>query len=781
MDRKEAPEPPPKGTTGVDLNIWSRWKSEISYAQKDQVYINWLQRSEQIVKRYRDERNRASLKLRRFNVLWSNVQTLKPLVFSRAPKPVVERRFQDRDPAARMASEMLQRCLSFQIEASAYFDHVSRCVDDYLLAGMGQAWVRYEPSFEAAEEAAENAEVTPKPTDPTYAQDIAEDGDGEIYEKLAYETLCVDHVFYRDFLWGNARTWPEVPWVARRLWLTKSEVEEKYGPEKAEKIVLDFSPPKMSSNEVQDDKTVSFFKKAEVWEVWNKSDRKVYVIPIGTPGLVLEVKPDPLKLEGFWPCPEPLFATQSTDTVVPVPDYYEYQDQAQELDDLTNRIAMLTTAVRANGVYDGSQKADVGRLLQEGVDNKLIPVDNWAAFAEKGGTRGVISLVPMEEIMNVLNQLYQSRQQVLNDLYQITGLSDLVRGMGDPNETATAQRIKGQFASNRLQARQEGVARFCRDVLRIMAEVVAEVFAPETLLQMSGLDLQIRDKVRRAQQEVPQPQPPQLPPQAQQMPPEIQQQIMQQLQMQAQQQYQMQVQQAGQAKQQELMGQFEEALGVLRNDKLRGFRVEIETDSTIQPDAEEAKQSATELFTAFLQGLEGAAPVLAQSPEMFDPLEQLFMFVFRTYRVGRSAESTVEEAFDKLRQRMEKQAGNPPPSPEQMKAQAEQQKIEAEMKRDQEKHALEMQSKQADFALEQQKGQFELKMERDRMELEKIKASQELELESQKMAMEERKLQLQERQMLVAAAVQGETARIKVDSARQQAKIKGQRPNGAGQ
>lgn len=777
MAGKTVAEPPVAGDTSrEDANLWNRFKSEIDYASKDAAYVSWLQRCDQIVKRYRDERTRASLKIRKFNVLWSNVQTLKPLIFSRAPKPVVERRFQDRDPAARLASQILERCLSFQVESSKFYNHVDKSVEDYLLAGLGQTWIRYEPSFEAVEEQTENAAVTPSPSDPDYNNKIDEAGDGETYEKLAYETLCVDYVFYRDFLWGNARTWPEVPWVARRKWLTKSEIEEEYGAEKAAKVVLDFTPPFMSNNDVQDDKTVSYFKKAEVWELWNKADRKVYEIPTGTPGLILNVKDDPLKLEDFWPCPEPIFATQTSDTVVPVPDYYEYQDQAQELDDLTNRISMLVTAVRANGVYDASQKG-VERLLSEGVDNKLIPVDNWATFQEKGGSAGVISLVPMQEIMSVLSELYVARQNVLNDLYQVTGLSDLVRGMGDPNETATAQRIKGQFASNRLQARQELVAIFCRDILRIMAEMIAEIFSDETLLEMSGIGIQFRDDVRKAQQEVPLPAPPQPQPG---MPP----QAMQILQMQAQQQYQMQVQQVGQQKQQELMAQFQEALRILRDDKLRGFRVEIETDSTIQPDADQAKAAATELYTAFLQGLQNAAPVLMQAPEMFDPLEQLFMYVFRTYRVGRSAEASVEEAFDKMRQRLEKQAGNPPPNPEQIKAQAEQQKIQAQLQADQQRNQMEMQAKQADFQLEQQRNAMKLESDRQQVEIEKIKAANEIELEQQRMAIETQKLALQERSLNLKAAADEVTAGIKVSSAREMAKLRqqnAQRPsqNGA--
>ncbi len=762
----EITETPLATSSTEDQQIWNRWKSEISTAEKDTTYVSWLNRSKEIVARYRDDRNRANMKLRKFNSLWSNIQTLKPMVFSRAPKPIVERRYMDRDPAARLACTALERVLSFQIETSKMYDHVSMSVDDYLLPGMGVTWVRYDPSFESEEVSEENSEVTPSPKNPEYADDIAEDGDGSTYEKLAYETLCVDHVFYKDFRWGPARTWPEVPWVDRVHYFTKSEAEEKWGEEKARQLILDYTPPKMGNTD-SDDKTVSYFKKAEVHQIWNKADRKVYWIPIGSPGLVLEVKDDPLKLENFWPCADPMFSTQTTDTVVPVPDYYEYQDQAQELDDLTNRIAMITTAVRANGVYDASQKG-IERLLQEGTDNKLVPVDNWAAYQEKGGSKGVIDLIPMQEIAQVLLWLYEARSQVKADLFEISGISDLVRGQGNPNETATAQRIKGQFASNRLQSKRELVARFCRDTIRIMAEIISEIFSDETLLEMSGVGIMFRDDVRKAGQEVPIPSPPQLPPEAQQAPPEMQQAIMAQLQQQSQAQYQQQVQQAQQAKEQELMGQWQEALKILRSDKLRGFRVDIETDSTIQPDAEEAKQSATELFTATLQGLSGAAELIAGAPELVDPIGQLLLFTYRQFRVGRTMEASLEESLDKISKRIEQAQGQPPPpDPEAMKAKAEIEKINAQTQAVQQKATIEQQSRQQEFEADQNRRNMELQSDQQRYAAENQQQQMELAFEAQRLETKSRDLELQERAKAVTTGIQ-------VQGAREMARIKQQ-------
>jgi hypothetical protein len=746
-----------------EREIFARWKAEIDFAQKDPKYVEWLTRSEKIVKRYRDERNEADQLRRKMNILWSNVQTLMPAVYGKMPKPIVERRFMDRDPAARLASTILERVCSFQMEVGYFNQSVSKSVLDYLLPGMGQTWLRYEPQFEAAEEGYENerveAEVKAESPNQT-AEDIQEEGDGVPYQKLAYERVCVDYVFYVDFLWGAARCWQEVPWVARRSWQTHTEIAEKfYGGDmaKAKLITLDYTPQRMRNGDgTFAEGSLSYFKKAEIWEIWNKADRTVYFIAPGTPGVVLKETKDPvLKLEGFWPCPEPLFTTLTNDSLIPVPDYVEYQDQAQEIDDLTNRISKITTAIRANGVYDASVPA-LQRLLLEGTDNKLIPVDSWAAFAEKGGMAGAVDLLPMKEIAEVLIRLYEARAQVKNDLDQVTGMSDIVRGQasGGGAKTATEQRIKGQYAALRLQDRQDRVAEFCRSTLRIQAEIIAEMFSPQSLMQMSGVDQMMADAVQKAVAKV---KPPQMPPEMQQQlqsaPPEIQ----QQAQMKLQQQFQQAQQQAAMQAQQEEQAKFDKALEILRSDKLRGFRVDIETDSTLQADAEADKMAATELFSATMQGINAIAPIVMQAPELVEPIGDMLLFTFRRFRVGRSMESGLEDALTKVKERLEEAAANPQPDPEQIKAQAEQQKQEAETQRqqqelqnDKERHQLEMQALEA-------KTQSQIDL-----------ANNKLAVQQRELELKEREIQLKEREMMIGAAVKAEETEMQIEASREQ-------------
>jgi hypothetical protein len=620
------------------------------------------------------------------------------------------------------------------MEVGYYHSSLDKAVLDYLLPGMGQVWLRYEPQIESDVADYDNAAI--QSTEKT-ASDVQEDGDGEPYETLAYEKCCVDYVYYLDFLWSPARCWEENRWVRKRSYLSRSQLNERFGEEKGKRVTLDCEPDR-TDGETYTDKTLSYFKKAEVWEIWNKPDRKVYFIAPGTPGLVLDVRDDPLKLEGFWPCPQPLFTTQTNDTLVPVPDYIEYQDQARELDDLTDRISRLTSAVKAVGVYNAEYK-ELARLLQEGVDNKLLPVDQWAAFAEKGGMPGAVSLLPLKEIIETLIRLYEARDRVKADLYEITGISDIVRGYsGGAAKTATEQRIKGQFASLRLEDRRAAVARFCRDTLAIEAEIVCEQFSDESLMLMSGYEQVIQDKVRKAVEAVQQPPAPSAQPG---QPPEM----AQQQQMLAQQQFQQAQEQASQQAQAAAMQEFQQALQILRSDKLRGFRIDIETDSTIQVDAQADKEAATELLSGTVAALGQMGEVLQAAPELAKPVLNLFLFVYRRFRVGRTLESEFNEAIDQITERME----NPqpqPPSPEQIKAQGEMQRQQMEGQRAQQEFGFEQQSKQMDMQFKER--EHALKMQE--LETEFAFKQREFQLKEQEIVLKEREFAMRAAQPLGA-------------------------------
>jgi hypothetical protein len=141
--------------------------------------------------------------------------------------------------------------------------------------------------------------------------------------------------------------------------------------------------------------------------------------------------------------------------------------------------------LKVRGVYDAANE-ELGNIFNTR-EGTMIPAHNWTAFAEKGGFRGSIDFIPIESTAQVLVGMYQERTRLIQSIFELTGISDIQRGSTDPRETKGAQMLKAQFSSLRLIPRQKKVERFVRDIFRLMAEVIGEVFSPETMSRMTGL------------------------------------------------------------------------------------------------------------------------------------------------------------------------------------------------------------------------------------------------------------------------------------------------------
>jgi hypothetical protein len=468
------------------------WKGEITAV--DQVQENWYKRGAEILKRYRDERTQADQSgQRRLNLLWSSVQILKPAVYAKVPQAVCERKFQDKDPIGRVSATILERALRNELQENGFHPSMRRARDDYLLPGRGQLWVRYEP------EIGEGLSV------PTLTPPDVRDANGEIEppdesddtEKLEEtgsqilsESAPVDYVHWKDFLMfpSTARTWEEVLAVGKRVFTSKTYNIERFGEEIGRAIKAD---PQMTmrdriagenSPHTLDDHNS---RKRIIYEIWNKADRKVYWVSTGYEALC-DCRQDPLGLRNFFPCPEPLSATMTNDSLVPVPDFTEYQDQANQVDELTQRISLLAKALKVAGCYDAANRP-LRRLLDETTENELIPVEGWAQFAQKGGLQGAIAMLPIKEVMETLQGLTLVRAKVLEDFDRVTGISALVSQTNDARETLGGQRLKSNGGQTRIEDRRNEVGRFAQDVVRLVAEVIAKHFQPATLIEISGI------------------------------------------------------------------------------------------------------------------------------------------------------------------------------------------------------------------------------------------------------------------------------------------------------
>lgn len=465
-----------------DAGLWAFWVSQDRIAGKEEE--RWIKKARKVIQRYRDERPATDVS-HRFNILWANVQTLMPVLYARTPKPDVQRRFLDQDDTGRLAAILLERCIAYSLDngddENAFDEMMKAAVQDRLLAGRGVGRVMYVPHY--------GDPLDPAPLEDGEAEAAVVDnpGDEPPLREVVYEEVIPKYIFWEDYREGPARINSEVPWKRYRSYMDRDELVKRFG-KKGKIVNLDFTPRGAQEGARQDREEVppDLFKKAEVWEIWDKSKRQVIWLAPNTPDVILDQLDDPLKLPGFYPSPSPLLATTTTSKRVPVPDYVEYQDQAQELDVLTGRIDKLTRALKVSGVYAGAHKQALQQLIDEGTENKLIPIEDWAAWSDKGGMQGIIQWVPIKEVADTLIQLYAARDKTKDLLYELTGIGDIMRGETSPDETFGAQQLKANFSTRRIEPQQKDVAKFAKGIIRLMGAVVAEHFSPQTISMITG-------------------------------------------------------------------------------------------------------------------------------------------------------------------------------------------------------------------------------------------------------------------------------------------------------
>jgi hypothetical protein len=522
------------------------------------------------------------------------------------------------------------------------------CRDDLNITGRGVIWCRYETKSE---------------------------GDDD------EERVRMEHVSRRDFLHDPARKWTEVDWVAKRSWLTKEQVKKRFDDRKDDEL------EGLAYNKLKDeDGGDNGQLKAPIWELWSKSENKVVWVSEGYEHVLDEDKPH-LTLEGFFPCPRPAYATVQQNSLIPVPDMAFYKDQLDEINELTTRISSLSEAIKVRGFYPAGlgEVSDAIEAAVKSVEDRtvLFPISNWSAM---GGTAAKDMIVwwPIEQIVAAITQLVEIRKLLIDDVYQIMGLSDIMRGSTKPSETLGAQELKSQYGSVRIRDKQSELVRIARDVTRIVAEIMAENFAQDTLVDMSQIDLpkkaeidkqvkliegqakEIKSKVEQAQQD------PQMQAMAQQNPDQAK-----AIAAQAQQQLEQLGQQAEQLRETVTI---EEVMDFIRDQRLRPFTLDIETDSTIAPDENAQKQRAVEFITAIGGAMNQAAPLLMQLPQAGPLLAESLKFLSSQFRAGRPLEQEIDEFADSIKE-MAKQPK--PPNPEHAKVEAETQAMAAKAQIDQ--------------------------------------------------------------------------------------------------
>jgi uncharacterized protein (UPF0335 family) len=460
-----------------------RWQVELDAARKN---VEKAQRQgDKAVKRFLDEQTDVQgggPETGRLNLFHANVTTQQSMLYGKIPAVEVGRRFADSsDDVARSAAEALERMLNTDIErdSDTFAEALHMCLEDRLIPGLGEMRFRYVVEFEEREVP---PQVEERPDPLTGEMQSVELAPGYTEEVKSFEDVESAYVNWKDILRSPARNKSEVRWVAYRAYMSKEAVAERFGKKIAEVVPMKGKGSKESENSRPENDP---WQRAEVWEIWDKDTRKVYWYVEGH-GAVLDIKDDPLGLEGFFPGPAPMIANTTTRQYVPKPDLEFGRVLYDQIDTLNAKAGLLEDAIRVAGGYD-KNSPELGKLLQNTGQNQMIPVENWAMFAEGGGFKGRVEWFPLDGVVTALNIVAQRLEAKIQLLYQITGMSDIMRGSTNATETLGAQQLKAKFASVKVQRLQDEFARFATESQKIKGEIIAKHFDAKTIIERSNI------------------------------------------------------------------------------------------------------------------------------------------------------------------------------------------------------------------------------------------------------------------------------------------------------
>ncbi len=689
-----------------------------------------------------------------FNILFSNVETIVPAVINSAPAPDIRRRFGADDPAARDFAQLLERAISVQIDDSRLQSELEAMAQDGFLAGRGIVRLRFMSDFvggeitdgelkEIAEEdaageqgadgdgayagagksgighasraqAANAATGNPAGGNGTdngvggidnaagggahndAGNGVTENGGGE----TANERIVFEAVSWRDYRHGKAKRWDQRPWEAFRHSIANDDYDRF-----VDGALVAFQADDTGVS-LQADDGGDKDADHEVWEVWDRKSRTVLFIGAGD-GKVLKQVADPLGWSGFFPTATPVQPIEVNGNLEPVNPFSIYRRLADELDTTTKRIRIITRQLKVKGWY-GVSATDVQAVL-EADDNEFVPIADAEVWAKNGGLQSAVLFWPVERLIVVLSQLYGLRDQTKQAIYEITGISDIVRGASNAAETYGAQQIKSQWGSLRIHKMQRMIERASRDLFVMMAEVIPAKFSPQTLQKMT--DVQLLPSAQDLTPVAPKPLPQGLSPEAER---------------QAQQAAAQEASQAEAARQKKL--QHLAALNGLMHERVTaGYRIDVETDSTVRADVTRKKQEATEFMSASSAFFASVGPLVQQGVMPANAAITIYGSFARLFNLGKA----IEDVLDDLIAKVQQGGGVPPQQDGQPDAAA------ATEKRRQE-------AAQIDQQIKLQNAEVERQIKRENASLDLQIKNAELQIKTNQLSAVQRQLQLQQ-------------------------------------
>jgi hypothetical protein len=614
-----------------------------------------------------------------FNILYANVETIVPAIINSPPVPDIRRRFDNEDEAARDVATMLERCTTIQVDDSRLQIELEGVASDSYRAGRGIIRMRFKSDItemlkdDVKQKALDDAGI--EDNEPGEAETIVEN------ERITFEAVS-----WRDFAHGAAKRWEDVPWMAFRHSMPLDDVE---GFQNTEMV---------ASQKEDDEKDEESNSDLVVWEVWCKASRKVKFIAENT-GKILQDIDDPLGLSKFFPIATPVQPIEIVGSLVPVCPYAVYRQLAKELDIISKRIVRLTEAGKVRGWYSGSA-SDLENVMQLD-DNEFAPINDAEVWAQHGGLEKAIAVWPAERFLAALKELYAAREQTKQAIYEITGISDIVRGASKASETLGAQQIKSQWGSLRIQKAQRAMERAARDIFVMMAEIIPNVFEWSTLEEMTQVQL-----TPKPQDIMPIPAP------------DVSM-LDEQQSVQAQQQFQ-----KAQEDQRKKLAKFARIQEILSDWTASYYAINVESESTIRADLTRQKAEVSEFLNASAAYFQAVAPLVMEGQMPPNVAIEVYAANSRLFNLGRATEVAIDEMVELAREKAKEPPQPEPPNPDLVKAKAD------------------AEAKAADMELKRQAFDLKAKEAINKAAIDKLKAESELNAKSLQARSDQMQMQL---------------------------------------
>ena len=455
-------------------------------SKEQQLWLKRLKEEQKCHKDFRDRSRDVEAVFRKGEkddelyvpLYWQVVSVEHVGVYSNQPVPDVRPRNEAQEPIMRKVAKCIQRGLAYCVDQASFDDTMHRSVDDYLAMALGIMRVKVDSVINTESYQVPIFENRMTGFDfqmqPIYNE--VQTGERTETEKTVGDQLLRwEYVPWSCFGYEPGNNWKNCEWVYFRHRMTQKQIIKRFGRPVA--------ASKDEKNNDPDDKR----KLRDIYEIWCKSKRQVLFLAKGEKEII-ETIDDPLELKDFFPCPQPMMMNLPSDKLVPQADYDYIEHYDVEINRLQERRMGLMEQIRASGAYD-SGLPELAEMF-ENQDGEYSAIANlMGRLSAAGGADNAIYHLPIIEKAQVVQQLTEQIQFVRAQVDEVLGISDIVRGVTQASETATAQEIKGRWVGVRLSRKRECVQYTVRSMMRIMAQLLASHITPENLMRMTQMQI----------------------------------------------------------------------------------------------------------------------------------------------------------------------------------------------------------------------------------------------------------------------------------------------------